>query len=196
MIRFFDIILSLIGLILLSPVFIFIAFWIIVDSPGGILYKQFRVGKNNHDFILYKFRTMAEGSDKKGLLTVGNNDMRITKAGKFLRKYKFDELPQLFNVLIGNMSFVGPRPEVRKYVNLYNAEQMDVLSVKPGITDFASIEFSNENEILSKSENPEKTYVEEILPLKLNLNLKYIKNQNLINYFKVIILTLRKISNP
>ena len=157
------------------------------------MFKQMRVGKDNKEFLLFKFRTMLTNASQKGFLTVGNRDNRITKIGYYLRKYKLDELPQLFNVFIGNMSLVGPRPEVRKFVNLYNNEQMKVLMVKPGITDFASIEYANENEILAKSTYPEKTYIEEIMPAKLKLNQKYIQEQNLLTDFKIIVGTIQKI---
>lgn len=191
--RCFDIFASFIGLLLLSPFFIIIAIVILLDSRGGVFYKQFRVGKNNKDFKLFKFRSMSTGSDKKGLLTVGGRDSRITRSGYFIRKYKLDELPQLLNVLFGDMSLVGPRPEVRKYVDIYNAEQMKVLSVKPGITDYASIEYSNENELLAKSSEPEKTYIEEIMPAKLLLNQKYITEQGLLTDIKIILRTIGKI---
>lgn len=191
--RFFDITFSLIGILLLLPLFILLSIWIVIDSRGGIFYRQVRVGKNGIDFYLFKFRSMAPGSDKKGLLTVGGNDSRITSAGAFLRKYKFDELPQLLNVLFGDMSLVGPRPEVRKYVQFYNAEQLKVLSVKPGITDYASIEYFSENDLLAKSQNPEETYIKEIMPHKLSLNLKYIDEQNFIIDLKIILRTLSKI---
>jgi lipopolysaccharide/colanic/teichoic acid biosynthesis glycosyltransferase len=191
--RSFDIIASLIGLILLAPVIIIISFLIVIDSRGGIFYKQVRVGKNNIDFKLYKFRTMRSGSDKKGLITVGARDSRITSMGYYLRKYKLDELPQLFNVLFGDMSLVGPRPEVRKYVDMYNEQQRQVLTVKPGITDYASIEYSNENEILGKAVDPDKVYIEEIMPHKLSLNLRYIKDQSLLTDIKIILSTLKKI---
>lgn len=191
--RCFDIFTSFIGLLLLSPFFIIIAIVILIDSRGGVFYKQVRVGKNNKDFKLFKFRSMSKGSDKKGLLTVGGRDSRITRSGYFIRKYKLDELPQLLNVLFGDMSLVGPRPEVRKYVDMYNAEQMKVLSVKPGITDYASIEYSNENELLAKSSEPEKTYIEEIMPAKLLLNQKYITEQGLLTDIKIILRTIGKI---
>ncbi|HTA63573.1 MAG TPA: sugar transferase [Bacteroidia bacterium] len=191
--RLFDIVCSFIGIVILLPVFILIALFVILDSRGGIFYRQVRVGKNNNDFFLLKFRTMQTDADKKGLLTVGSKDSRITRVGYYLRKYKADELPQLFNVLFGRMSLVGPRPEVRKYVDLYSLEQQKVLSVKPGITDYASIEYSNENEILAKAENPEQTYINEIMPHKLLLNLKYIHEQNFITDVKIIFGTIRKI---
>lgn len=191
--RIFDIVFSFIGLVLLLPFFIIIALLIVIDSPGGVFYKQARVGKNGIDFYLFKFRSMRTGADKKGLLTVGGRDSRITRMGYFIRKYKIDELPQLLNVFLGDMSLVGPRPEVRKYVDLYNEEQKQVLSVKPGITDYASIEYSNENEILGKAENPEQVYIDEIMPAKLKLNLKYIAEQGIITDLKIIIKTIGQI---
>ena len=193
MIRFFDFILSLVGLVVLAPIFIVLAIWIKIDSKGPVFYKQVRVGQNGIDFGLFKFRSMVVDADKKGLITVGGRDPRITRSGYFIRKYKLDELPQLINVLVGDMSLVGPRPEVRKYVELYTDEQQKVLSVKPGITDYASIEYMDENEILGKSNDPEKTYIEEIMPEKIKYNMKYINNKNLFEYFKIIFLTVLKI---
>lgn len=193
MIRFFDFILSLVGLVVLAPIFIVLAIWIKIDSKGPVFYKQVRVGQNSIDFGLFKFRSMVVDADKKGLITVGGRDPRITRSGYFIRKYKLDELPQLINVLVGDMSLVGPRPEVRKYVELYTDEQQKVLSVKPGITDYASIEYMDENEILGKSNDPEKTYIEEIMPEKIKYNMKYIQNKNVSEYFKIIFLTLLKI---
>ena len=193
MIRFFDFILSLVGLVVLAPIFIVLAIWIKIDSKGPVFYKQVRVGQNGVDFGLFKFRSMVVDADKKGLITVGGRDPRITRSGYFIRKYKLDELPQLINVLVGDMSLVGPRPEVRKYVDLYTDEQQKVLSVKPGITDYASIEYMDENEILGKSSDPEKTYIEEIMPEKIKYNMKYILNKNISEYFKIIFLTLLKI---
>ena len=193
MIRFFDFILSLVGLVVLAPIFIVLAIWIKIDSQGPVFYKQVRVGQNGIDFGLFKFRSMVVDADKKGLITVGGRDPRITRSGYFIRKYKLDELPQLINVLVGDMSLVGPRPEVRKYVDLYTDEQQKVLSVKPGITDYASIEYMDENEILGKSSDPEKTYIEEIMPEKIKYNMKYIQNKNVSEYFKIIFLTLLKI---
>ena len=193
MIRFFDFILSLVGLVVLAPIFIVLAIWIKIDSKGPVFYKQVRVGQNGIDFGLFKFRSMVVDADKKGLITVGGRDPRITRSGYFIRKYKLDELPQLINVLLGDMSLVGPRPEVRKYVEFYTDEQQKVLSVKPGITDYASIEYMDENEILGKSSDPEKTYIEEIMPEKIKYNMKYIQNKNVSEYFKIIFLTLLKI---
>ncbi|WP_164108735.1 MULTISPECIES: sugar transferase [Sphingobacterium] len=192
--RIFDIILASFGLIVLSPVFIVIAILILLDSEGGVFYRQIRVGKNVEDFPLLKFRTMYTHQEDQQLLTIGNHDARITKIGHWLRKHKLDELPQLLNILKGHMSFVGPRPEVRKYVNLYNDEQIMVLSVKPGITDWASIEFSDECELLAKSNDPENFYIKEIIPLKITQNLKYINNHDLWVDLKIIFLTLRKIA--
>jgi len=191
--RLFDIIFSFIGLVILSPVFIIISILIFFNSGIYVFYFQSRVGKDGKDFKLFKFRTMHLGADKKGLLTVGGNDPRITKIGYYLRKYKLDELPQLLNVLIGNMSLVGPRPEVRKYVELYDAKQKQVLSVKPGITDYASIIFSNENELLENLAEPENYYIKEILPKKLALNLHYIQSQSFFTDLKIILKTIAKI---
>jgi lipopolysaccharide/colanic/teichoic acid biosynthesis glycosyltransferase len=191
--RIFDIFFSILGLLILLIPFLIISVIIVLDSPGGIFYRQVRVGKNGVDFKLLKFRSMRTDSDKQGLLTVGGRDNRITKIGYYIRKYKIDELPQLINVLKGDMSLVGPRPEVRKYVDLYNVEQLKVLNVKPGITDYASILYSKENEILGKAADPEKVYIEEIMPAKLNLNLKYINEQGLLTDLKMIFKTLLKI---
>ncbi|MBR6631846.1 MAG: sugar transferase [Alistipes sp.] len=176
--RIFDIIASGCGLLVLSPLFIILAIWIKIDSKGPVFYKQIRVGQYNKDFMLYKFRSMRVGSDKKGLITVGNRDSRITKSGYFIRKYKLDEFPQLINVLIGDMSLVGPRPEVRKYVELYTEEQLHVLDVKPGITDLASIRYRNENEILEKAENPDEYYTNVVMQDKLKINLEYVANHS------------------
>ncbi len=191
--RIFDITCSLIGIILLLPFFIIVSLLIIVSSGFPVFYIQTRVGKNNHNFKLFKFRTMYADADEKGLLTVGGRDPRVTSIGYYLRKYKLDELPQLFNVLVGTMSLVGPRPEVNKYVDLYNIQQLQVLSVKPGITDFASLEFINENELLAQSSNPEETYINQIMPEKLMLNLKYIAQQSFTTDIKIIFNTLLKI---
>ena len=193
MTRFFDILLSVIGLLLFSPLLILIYIIIRCGSRGPGFYKQNRIGKGGVPFRLIKFRTMRIGSDKGRLITVGGRDTRITKVGYYLRKYKLDELPQLWNVLKGDMSLVGPRPEVEKYVRLYTPEQLVVLNIRPGITDYASIAFSNENEILGKAENPARMYIEEIMPQKINYNLKYINNPSLKEYFKIILLTFSKI---
>lgn len=167
-----------------------IAIAIKLNSRGNIFFKQQRVGKNNIDFELYKFRSMRNDADKKGLLTVGMRDARITSVGYFLRKYKLDELPQLINVVKGEMSIVGPRPEVRKYVNFYSADQLTVLNILPGITDYASIEFKNENDLLSNAKDPEQFYIDVILPQKIKLNQRFIENRNLRNYIKIIFKTV------
>lgn len=193
MIRFFDILFSSIGILILSPLFIVIYILIRLESRGGGFYSQKRIGKDGKEFSLYKFRSMRIGSDKKGLITVGGRDPRITRVGYFIRKYKLDELPQLFNVLIGNMSLVGPRPEVKKYVDLYTAEQQKVLSVCPGITDYASIEYVDENILLGQSTDPDKTYIEVIMPDKIKCNMKYINHHTIGEYFKIIFLTIYKI---
>ena len=193
MIRILDVFFSILGLLLLSPILLIISLIIQLESKGGIFYLQERIGKNGIPFKLFKFRSMAVGSDSKGLLTVGMNDARITKSGQLIRRYKIDELAQLINVLKGEMSLVGPRPEVKKYVDLYTETQQKVLSVKPGMTDLASIEFSNENELLENQENPEKYYIKEIMPKKIELNMMFIENPNLVNYFKLILKTGLKI---
>ena len=193
MIRFFDVIFTMGGLIVLSPLFLVLYLLIRLESKGGGFYAQERMGKDGVPFKLYKFRSMRVGSDKKGLITVGGHDPRITKMGYFIRKYKLDELPQLWNVLIGDMSLVGPRPEVEKYTRLYTEEQRKVLSVRPGITDWASIEYVDENVILGQAQDPDKAYVEQIMPDKIRYNMKWIKNQGIAEYFKIIFCTFFKI---
>ena len=193
MIRFFDIIFSIIGLVILSPIFIVLYLLIRIESKGGGFYSQERIGKNGKPFKLYKFRSMRIGSDKKGLITIGEKDNRITKTGFILRKYKLDELPQLWNVFIGDMSLVGPRPEVKKYTDLYTEEQKQVLQVRPGITDWASIKYVDENKILGESEDPDEAYVNLIMPNKIKLNMVYIQHQTLGEYFKIIFTTFKDI---
>jgi lipopolysaccharide/colanic/teichoic acid biosynthesis glycosyltransferase len=188
--RLFDIIFSFFGLLILLPIFIVIAIGIKLESIGGIFYRQTRVGRNNLDFKIIKFRTMFVNSDAKGLLTLGDHDNRVTKLGYYLRKYKLDELPQLINVLIGNMSFVGPRPEVRKYVSHYSKEDLEIFKIKPGITDYASIAFRDEAELLKATSDPEKLYIEDIMPKKIALNKKYLNNYSLIADVKIILKTI------
>lgn len=188
--RFVDLIFSILGLIICLPLLLFFACLIKLDSKGAVFYKQVRVGKENCDFKILKFRTMKENSDSRGLLTIGSSDVRITNIGRFMRKYKMDELPQLMNVIQGDMSIVGPRPEVRKYVDLYTNEQKRVLTVRPGLTDFASIRYLNENELLAQSKDPEKQYIEYIMPDKLKLNLDYIDQQSCWLDLKIIWQTL------
>ena len=191
--RIFDIVASGIGLILLSPLFVILAIWIKCDSIGPVFYKQVRVGRNNMDFQLFKFRSMRVGSDKKGLITVGGHDPRITRSGYYIRKYKLDEFPQLINVFKGDMSLVGPRPEVRKYVDMYTEEQMHVLDVRPGITDLASIRYRNENELLERANDPDKYYVEVIMPDKLRINLEYVARHSFTFDIRLIFQTFRAI---
>lgn len=178
---------------MLLPLFILIAIAIKINSRGSAFYKQTRVGKDGNEFELFKFRTMYINSDRAGLLTIGSKDYRITSVGYWLRKYKLDELPQLLNVLKGDMSFVGPRPEVRKYVNLYTPAQLRVLSVKPGVTDWASIKYFDENDILAGSDDPEDMYIKVIVPSKISKNLEYIDNQDLFMDLKIILSTIKRI---
>lgn len=190
--RLFDILVSFIVLMIFLPFGILISIAIVCESKGGVFYRQQRVGKNGVPFRLWKFRTMRVNADKSGKLTVGMRDPRITRVGYFIRKSKLDEFPQFINVLSGEMSIVGPRPEVQEYVDLYTPEQREVLSVKPGITDYASLEYFKENELLGKSENPRETYIREIMPAKIQLNKKYIANPTLSQDIKIMWLTFLK----
>ena len=176
--RLFDVVASGVGLLLLSPLFLLVAIWIKLDSPGPVFYRQVRVGRYNRDFRIFKFRSMRVGADKGSLVTIGGRDPRVTRSGYFIRKFKVDELPQLINVFIGDMSLVGPRPEVRHYVDYWTKEQLHVLDVRPGITDPASIKFRNENELLEKAEDAEKYYIEVIMQEKLRLYLEYVEKHN------------------
>ena len=187
--RLFDLVASGFGLLVLSPVLIIIAIWIKLDSKGSIFFRQVRVGRHNKDFRIYKFRSMRVGSDKGSQITVGGHDSRITKSGYFIRKTKIDELPQLINVFLGDMSLVGPRPEVRHYVDMWTPEQMHVLDVRPGITDPASIRYRNENELLENAEDPEKYYVEIIMQDKIKLYLEYVEKQSFWYDIKLIFQT-------
>jgi len=176
--RLFDIVASGLGLLVLSPVFLVMAIWIKLDSKGPVFYRQVRVGRYNKDFRIFKFRSMRVGSDKGSLVTIGGRDPRITRSGYFIRKYKLDEFPQLINVFLGQMSLVGPRPEVRHYVDYWTPEQMHVLDVRPGITDPASIKFRNENELMEQAEDPEKYYIEVIMQQKIALYLEYVRDHS------------------
>ena len=176
--RLFDIVASGLGLIVLSPLFLILAIWIKLDSIGPVFYRQVRVGYKNKDFRIFKFRSMRVGADKGSLVTIGGHDPRVTRSGYFIRKFKFDELPQLINVFLGDMSLVGPRPEVRHYVDYWTPEQMHVLDVRPGITDPASIKFRNENELMAKAEDPEKYYIEVIMQEKIKLYLEYVEKHS------------------
>lgn len=191
--RAFDIIASGLGLIVLSPLFAVLAVWIKADSKGPVFYRQVRVGRDNKDFRLFKFRSMRPDSDKLGLITIGCHDPRVTRSGYYIRKYKFDEFPQLINVFKGDMSLVGPRPEVRKYVELYTPEQMRVLSVRPGITSLASIRYRNENDILAASDNPDRCYIEQVMPDKIKIDLEYVDRATLWNDIKLIFSTFKEI---
>lgn len=191
--RLFDVIASGCGLIVLSPIFVVMTIWIKCDSSGPVFYRQIRVGRNNKDFRIFKFRSMRTGSDKGSLVTIGGRDPRVTRSGYFIRKFKLDELPQLINVFLGDMSLVGPRPEVRHYVDYWTPEQMHVLDVRPGITDPASIKFRNENELLDKAENPEKYYIEVIMQEKIKLYLEYVENASFWYDIKLIFKTFKVI---
>ena len=187
--RLFDIVFALIMLLLLAPLFLVLACWVSFDSRGGVFFGQVRVGKDGKHFTLWKFRTMKPQSEKGGQLTVGSSDVRITRAGYFLRKFKVDELPQLWNVVRGEMSVVGPRPEVPRYVAHYTEHQRSVLNIRPGITDYASLHYFNESNLLAKSENPEATYLNEVLPAKLQLNLVYLQSHTFWGDLRIILLT-------
>ena len=191
--RLFDIVASGCGLLVLSPVFLVVAIWIKLDSHGPVFYRQVRVGYKNKDFQIFKFRSMRIGSDKGSLVTIGGRDPRITRSGYFIRKYKLDELPQLINVFVGDMSLVGPRPEVRHYVDFWTSEQMHVLDVRPGITDPASIKFRNENELMGKSEDPEDDYINVIMQEKIKLYLEYVENASFLYDLKLIFKTFKVI---
>lgn len=180
-------------LILVSPFFLLVAVLIALDSKGGVFYKQTRVGKDERLFRLYKFRTMRPNADQISQITVGDRDPRVTRLGYYLRKYKLDEIPQLINILRGDMSVVGPRPEVPRYVALYTQEQRSVLRVKPGLTDYASIQYVNESEVLAQADDPEKTYIEKVLPHKLKLNQKYLKEMGFFTDIRIIFQTLLRI---
>lgn len=195
--RIFDLIFTVPGLIVLLPFFVLIALWIKLDSKGPVFYLQERVGRYGETFKIYKFRTMVKNADKiGGAITIGD-DPRITKVGRFLRKYKIDELPQLINVLKGEMSLVGPRPEVIKYVNLYTSEQREVLNLIPGITDPASIKYRNENILLAASRDtyeasydPEQVYIQEIMPDKIRINLEYASRATILTDFQIVVKTI------
>lgn len=191
--RLFDIIASGCGLLILSPLLIIMAIWIKLDSTGPVFYRQVRVGRDNKDFRIFKFRSMRVGADKQGLITVGGRDPRVTRSGYFIRKYKLDEFPQLINVFIADMSLVGPRPEVRKYVDMYTPEQMHVLDVRPGVTSLASIRYRNENELLKKAENPDQYYIDVIMQDKLAIDLEYVKKASFWYDIKLIFYSLWEI---
>lgn len=182
-------------MIVLSPLFLILAIWVKFDSPGPVFYRQTRVGRNNKDFRIFKFRTMGVGSDKGSLVTIGGQDPRVTRAGRFLRKTKLDEMPQLINVFVGDMSLVGPRPEVRHYVDYWTPEQMRVLDIRPGVTGPASIRFRDENELLGGVEDPEKYYIEVIMQEKLRLDLEYVQNHTFVGDIVIILKTIKVINS-
>lgn len=191
--RFFDIVASGCGLLVLLPLFLVIAIWIKLDSKGPVFYRQVRVGRHNKDFRIIKFRSMRVGADKGSLVTIGGRDPRITRSGYFIRKYKLDEFPQLINVFIGQMSIVGPRPEVRNYVDYWTKEQLHVLDVRPGITDPASIKFRNENELMETADNPEDYYINVIMQEKIRLYLEYVSKAGFWYDIKLIFKTFKVI---
>lgn len=191
--RLFDIIFSSFVLLCFLPLGIFISLFILLESRGGIFFKQIRIGQNAVPFGLYKFRSMRTNAEAGGKITVGSRDPRITRVGYYLRKFKLDEFPQFINVLKGEMSIVGPRPEVKEYVDLYTKEQRKILQVKPGITDNASLAYFHENELLAKSDNPQQTYINEIMPAKIKLNEKYLANPTLSQDLIIICKTFAKI---
>ncbi len=189
--RLFDIVASASGLLFLSPLFVVLAIWIKFDSKGPVFYRQVRVGRGNKDFRIFKFRSMRVGADKGSLVTIGGHDPRVTRSGYFIRKYKLDELPQLINVFLGDMSLVGPRPEVRHYVNYWTPDQLHVLDVRPGITDPASIKFRNENELMEKAADPEDYYINVIMQEKIMLYLDYVQNASFWYNIKLIFQTFK-----
>lgn len=191
--RLFDIVFAVFILLLFLPFGIVISLAILFSSKGGVFYVQERIGIDGKPFGLFKFRSMRHDADKAGKLTVGMRDPRITRIGYFIRKFKLDEFPQFINVLIGDMSIVGPRPEVKEYVDEYTSKQRDVLSVKPGITDYASIAYFDENKLLGESENPRETYIKEIMPAKIDLNRKYFENPTLSKDVRIIWMTIMKV---
>jgi len=191
--RIFDIVVTLLIGIILFPIALIVSIMIFFECGGGVFFKQERIGLDGKPFYLWKFRTMKKNAESRGQLTIGMKDDRITKLGTFLRKYKLDEIPQLINVLIGEMSLVGPRPEVKKYVDLYNEEQRKILKAKPGITDYASLEYFKENEILGNADDPEKAYIEEIMPHKLRINQKFLRSSGLAQDINVLYLTALRI---
>lgn len=191
--RIFDLFFSIIGLMILMPLFFIISVWIKMDSSGPILFRQARIGRFGKPFRIFKFRTMIADAESRGPQITAGDDPRITRAGSFLRRYKLDELPQLLNVFIGDMSIVGPRPEVPRYVEMFHDQYKDLLAVKPGLTDYAAIEFRDEEKVLNQYANPEDGYIKEILPKKIELYQKYLLERNLKTDIKVVLLTLKKI---
>jgi len=191
--RAFDIVFALLLLLLLLPLLLVLGCGVAFTSSGGAFFRQVRVGRGGRDFRLLKFRTMRTGSEAKGQLTIGGRDPRVTAVGYWLRKTKLDELPQLWNVLVGDMSVVGPRPEVPKYVALYSPEQRLVLNVRPGITGMASIDYIDENELLAKAADPERAYIKQVMPAKLALDLRYVHEQSFAMDLRIIMSTVKRV---
>ncbi len=192
--RLFDLLFSLSGLFLLAPLFLLITMWIKIDSEGPVFFRQSRVGRYGRLFDIYKFRTMCSDAESRGRQITVRDDPRITRPGRFLRRFKLDELPQLINVVKGEMSLVGPRPEVPRYVDLYPEHlRQKILSISPGITDLASIEYKNENDILSEADDPERTYIEKVMPAKLKYYERYVSERSLWGDFKLILATIKSI---
>lgn len=191
--RLFDLFFASLGLMVLGPILGVLALLVWLEDRGPVFYRQSRVGLRGKSFRIWKFRSMVLNADKLGLLLTVGRDLRITRVGYVLRQTKLDELPQLFNVLVGEMSFVGPRPEVQKYVDLYSPEQRQVLELTPGITDLASIKYRAEAELLASSSAPEQTYINEIMPAKIRLNLEYAQHSSVITDFLVIVRTLVRV---
>jgi lipopolysaccharide/colanic/teichoic acid biosynthesis glycosyltransferase len=190
--RIFDVLFSGLVLICFMPIGLVLAILILLESKGGVFFKQVRIGKNGTPFYLFKFRSMFIDAESLGKITIGSRDPRITRVGFYIRRYKLDEFPQFINVIRGEMSIVGPRPEVKEYVDLYSEEQRKILAVKPGITDYASLTYFHENEILAKSENPQQTYIQEVMPEKIRLNEKYLANPTLLQDISIIRKTVVK----
>jgi lipopolysaccharide/colanic/teichoic acid biosynthesis glycosyltransferase len=190
--RIFDVLFSGFVLLCFMPIGLLLAILILVESKGGVFFKQVRIGKNGTPFYLFKFRSMFIDAESMGKITIGSRDPRITRVGFYIRRYKLDEFPQFINVIRGEMSIVGPRPEVKEYVDLYSEEQRKILAVKPGITDYASLTYFHENEILAKSENPQQTYIQEVMPEKIKLNEKYLANPTLLQDISIIRKTVVK----
>jgi hypothetical protein len=190
--RIFDVLFSGFVLLCFMPIGLLLAILILLESKGGVFFKQVRIGKNGTPFYLFKFRSMFIDAESMGKITIGSRDPRITRVGFYIRRYKLDEFPQFINVIRGEMSIVGPRPEVKEYVDLYSEEQRKILAVKPGITDYASLTYFHENEILAKSENPQQTYIQEVMPEKIRLNEKYLANPTLLQDISIIRKTVVK----
>jgi lipopolysaccharide/colanic/teichoic acid biosynthesis glycosyltransferase len=191
--RAFDLIASLLGLALLSPILVAVAIWVKLDSPGPVFYRGSRAGKGNHPFGIFKFRSMVMNAASLGGSSTSGDDPRVTRSGRFIRRYKIDELSQLLNVVAGDMSIVGPRPEVLSYTSKYTGELLEILSIRPGITDWASIWNSDEGGVLAGARDPDRAFELLIQPTKLQLQLRYVRTRSMISDLKIIFFTLRRI---